>query len=100
MAKNNSNRQNDISLAPFFNTIYEGFFNSLEITPEIFDKLQEVKVGGQMIFRTLKSKETKVGAYLDYRTPETVAQRKKEYLARKNSANGSGPRSPQSDGGL
>lgn len=99
MTSKNRN-QNDVSLAPFFNTNYEGFFNSIEITPEIFDKLQEVKVGGQMIFRTLKSKETKVGAYLDYRTPETVAQRKKDYLARKNSANGSGPRSSSNAGGL
>ena len=84
------NKQYNPSIAPFFKAQSGNFF-SLRVTPEIFDQLSKVEVGGKLFLRVVSpaTKErtgTKVDAYLDAISKDEADRQEADYKANRNSS--------------
>lgn len=84
MSSNNNNNKKEfnVTLSPFYH-LTNGQLGSIVITPQMFDALQKVKVGGKLFFKPNRSKNEDSASstpdyYLEYMTPERLNSFKKE----------------------
>ena len=69
-----NNKKYNLTLSPMYKAGKNDNFISIEITPAIFDALQNIEIGGKLFFKQTKQKKTDKSpdAYLEYISKDEV----------------------------